>query len=106
MRSLTASEKRYLRSRAHHLRPAVQIGKHGLTESSIAAIDAAVEAHELIKIRFVDRKDERAELAQAAAEAVGGALVGRIGNVAILFRRQPDADRRRLELPFEIEGES
>lgn len=105
MHTLTSAQKRYLKGLAHHLRPTVQIGKHGLTEASIASIEAAVEANELVKIQFVDHKDEKAELAQAAADAVGGALVGRIGNVAILFRRQPDPARQRLELPFGLDSQ-
>lgn len=40
-----------LKARAHHLNPVVMIGQQGLTESVIKETDAALTAHELIKVR-------------------------------------------------------
>ena len=47
---LTAEGKRSLRAQAHHLKPVVLIGQHGVTDAVIAEIGIALDAHELIKI--------------------------------------------------------
>ena len=54
-----------LRAQAHHLNPVVMIGQHGLTDSVIKETDAALSAHQLIKVRVAD--DDRAERVQIAA---------------------------------------
>ena len=59
----------------------------------------ALAAHELIKVRFVDDKERRRELAAELAEAVEAGLAGVVGHVAILYRPHPDAKKRRIELP-------
>lgn len=96
---LRGAERRYLRSQAHHLQPVVVIGKQGLSESVLAALDQALTAHELIKVRFADFKDERKALSLTMAEATGSHLAGQIGHVAILYRPHPDPKERKLRLP-------
>ena len=49
---LTGKQNQYLRSLGHHLDALVQIGKHGVTESIVAAVHQALLDHELIKIRI------------------------------------------------------
>ena len=91
--SLNSRQRARLRSLAHALRPAVMIGQHGLTEAVVQAGEAALAA-ELIKVRFLDYRDERATL----ATALGAELVGLIGHVAIVYRRHPDPARRTIVL--------
>ncbi len=43
-----------LKAQAHHLKPIVLVGKNGITDSILKEIDAALEAHELIKIKFLE----------------------------------------------------
>ena len=50
MRTLTPAARRALRAKAHHLRPFVSIGQHGLTPAVLHEIDVNLLAHELIKI--------------------------------------------------------
>ena len=99
MRQLSNTQKQYLRRLAHDLRPAVQIGKNGLTDQIHAAVDHELNAHELIKIKFMDFKDEKRELTEELAEQSSGTLIGLIGNTAIMYREQPDPEKRRIKLP-------
>lgn len=99
MQSLTTGQRQYLRKMAHDLRPVVQIGKQGLTPNALATIDHALGAHELIKLKFLDFQDEKHELTEQIVAELGPALIGIVGNIAILYRQQPDPDRRRVELP-------
>lgn len=90
MKELNSGQRRKLKSLAHHLDPVVMVGQKGFTESLARAVDRALSDHELIKIKFVDFKDEKRELTGKIAASVNAGLVGIIGNIAILYRENPD----------------
>jgi RNA-binding protein len=99
MAKLTGSQRKWLRGQAHALKPMVQIGRQGLSESALRQIDAALADHELIKVQAVGSKDEKQEMARQIEEATGAEAVGLIGHILILYREHPDPDERRFELP-------
>lgn len=90
MKEITGSQKRKLKSLAHKLKPVVLIGQKGITESLVKAVDNALEAHELIKVKFIDLKDEKIELAAKVVSDTNSFLVNMIGNTAILYRENPE----------------
>lgn len=96
---LTTNQRAYLRREAHSLKPVVQLGKQGLTPALVTAVDTALTAHELIKVKFGEFKDEKTALADEIAAATGAVLVAVIGNIAILYREHPERDKRRIVLP-------
>jgi RNA-binding protein len=97
---MTLSEKqsRYLRGRAHPLKPVIQIGHHGLTAAVCAETARALTDHELIKVRVqaADRAVRDALIAELALKTAS-ALVHRIGHVAVLFK--PGTPLSRIPLP-------
>ncbi|MCZ6873608.1 MAG: ribosome assembly RNA-binding protein YhbY [bacterium] len=95
---LKGSERKYLRGLAHHLKPFAQIGKTGLTPNVLTAIDEALEHHELIKVRFLDFKDQKQELAQAIASHSNSEIVGSVGHVFIFYRQHPEPEKRQVQL--------
>ena len=99
MKSLTGAQRKYLRGRAHSLSPVIQVGKQGVTPDLVKAMNEALDSHELIKVKFVDFKEERKELSREIAERTSSEAVGLIGNVAILYRQQPDEQKRKILLP-------
>ena len=99
MKRLTNTQKQYLRRMAHDMKPVVQIGKNGLTDQVHAAIDHELSAHELIKVKFVDFKEQRKELTDDLVAMSNSMLIGLIGNVAVLYREQADPEKRSIELP-------
>lgn len=99
MKSLTGAQRKYLRGRAHSLSPVIQVGKQGVTPDLVKAVNEALDSHELIKVKFVDFKEERKELSREIAERTSSEAVGLIGNVAILYRQQPDEQKRKILLP-------
>ena len=99
MVDLKGSDRKHLRKMAHRLKPVVQVGGSGVTKGLIHSVYRALDAHELIKIRFVDLKDERRELAREIAEETGSHVVGEIGNIAIVYRPHPDKEKRKIALP-------
>ena len=85
---LSTKEILELKARAHHLHPVVMVGQQGLTESVIKETDAALTAHELIKVRvFGDDRAERVEICNALCEAVDAQLVQHIGKLLVLWRK-------------------
>ncbi len=96
--TLTSTQRKQLRSLAHHLNPVVLIGKNGITETVVQSADQALEAHELIKVRFVERKDEKREMIEELASRSGCHIAGVVGHTAILYRQQRDPAKRRIEL--------
>lgn len=99
MGGLKGSQRKYLRGAAHGFKPAVQIGKEGLSESVVRAIDAALEAQELIKLKIAADSDERERMVPVIEEQLGCECVGTVGRMAILYRQQPDPEKRKIELP-------
>ncbi len=95
--SLTGKQRKHLRGLAHGLKPVVQVGVKGLTEELIAAINEALDAHELIKIKFMEFKEEKHEIADQIASKVSCELAGMIGNIAILYRRHKDKSKRHVD---------
>lgn len=96
---LSGAQRKWLRGMAHSLKPVVQIGKNGLTDAILQQIDAALDDHELIKVQAPATKEEKQELARRIEEAVGAEAVGLIGHILILYRRNPDPEKRLYDLP-------
>lgn len=88
---LSNPQKRYLRGLAHGLKPVLLVGAKGVTAPLVAEAELALEHHELIKVRFsAEDRDLRDEWIGDLVERSRAALVARIGNVAVLYRRSRD----------------
>ena len=99
MNNLSSSQRSYLRSQAHHLEPVVLIGKHGITDGTIESINRVLEVRELIKIKFREFRDEKLSLSEKIAESTNSQVVGVIGHTVIIFRQNPDSDKRQIHFP-------
>jgi RNA-binding protein len=98
MDELANRELHRLKGMAHHLDPLVQIGKKGLTPGVIENIDRMLKDHELIKVRFLEFKGYKSELAEEIAERTESHLIDIIGNVAIFYRENPNPQDRKIRL--------
>jgi RNA-binding protein len=89
--TLDNQTRRALKQQAHHLKPVVMLGQAGLTEGVLAEVERALFDHELIKVRITgyDRDERDAQVAEIARQT-NAALVQRIGNVAVLYRKRPE----------------
>ena len=96
--TLTNTQSRFLRGQAHDLKAMLQVGGKGITDALIAEVDAALEHHELIKIKVVaDDRELRDAMIDQLATRTGAALVQRIGHVAVYYRAS--TDKRHIVLP-------
>jgi RNA-binding protein len=98
MEKLKGSARKYLRSLAHHLKPVVMIGRSGVSEQLITSVNIALDDHELIKVKFIEFKEAKKEIATEIAAAVECEMVGIIGNIAIFYRQHPQPALRKIKL--------
>lgn len=88
---LTGKQKSHLRSLAHSLKAVVQIGHQGLTDGVLAALDVALERHELIKAKVTGEADVKpSEIAPAIEKATRSQLAQIIGHTLVLYRRRDE----------------
>lgn len=98
METLKGSTKKYLRSLAHHLKPVVMVGRNGVSEQLITSVDMALKDHELIKVKFLDYKEEKKEISEEIASATKSTVVGIIGNIVTFYREHPQAEMRKIKI--------
>lgn len=99
MGELTGKQKRFLRAMAHDLKPQIHVGRQGLSEALLAQTEEALEHHELVKVKFVDFKDEKMELAKELEERLDCEVAGKIGHHVLLFRTAREPEHRSIKLP-------
>jgi RNA-binding protein len=99
MEQLKGSQRKYLRSQAHHLKPLVIIGRNGTNKRVIGSVDLALKDHELIKVKFGEFKEAKKEISAEIAQATKSELVGIIGNIAIFYRQHPQTEKRKIKIP-------
>jgi RNA-binding protein len=96
--ALNDQQRRHLKGLGHHLKPVVMVGQAGLKDTVLAEIDAALAFHELIKVKIAgDDRELRGRQIEAILAASRADLVDRIGQMAVIFRRNPK--RPRIALP-------
>lgn len=97
--ALTGRQVRQLRSLAHHLDPAVMIGKGDISDGIIAQASDSLEAHELIKCSVLDSSMLTArEAADDLAQALGAEVVQVIGRRFSLYRASSRKDIEHIKL--------
>ena len=100
-------QKAYLRALGKTLEPTVIVGKGGLTPEVMGEVHRAFERQELIKVKFTSfkLKDEKDEMAESIALQTVAFMAGMVGHTALFYKQAPEANRRRIRIPAEPEGE-
>ncbi|MEZ5476368.1 MAG: YhbY family RNA-binding protein [Thiolinea sp.] len=88
---LKETQKKRLKGLAHSLKPVIMIGQHGLKDSILEELDNALDYHQLVKIKISvgDRTARDAIIQQLLAHAEQAVLIQQIGNMAVLYQRNP-----------------
>lgn len=91
---LTEHQKKHLRGLGHKLKPVIMVGDAGLSASLLEEYERTLEHHELIKVKVrVGDRAARDDIIDELCAKSGAELVQRIGNTALLFRRNPEKER-------------
>lgn len=95
---LTGKQRRHLRALGHPLKPIVQIGRGGIDDGLVAAVEQALVDHELIKVKLGEAAEiDRHEAAEAIARRTHSEVAQVLGNTLLLYR--PDPDEPVIVLP-------
>ena len=95
---LTGKQRRHLRALAHDMKPIVQVGKGGIDDGLLAALDRALTDHELVKVKVGDAAGlDRHDAAESLAAKTKSEVAQVLGNIVLLYRRDPDDPK--IELP-------
>lgn len=97
---LTSGQKKMLRGLGHHLEPVVYVGKEGVSPALLASLEAALKAHELIKVKIGQNCPlERNAASEELTRTTGAVLVQIIGRMILLYRPNIDLPQeKRLSL--------
>ncbi len=95
--NLSESQKKFLRGRGHQLKPVVTVGDAGLSDSVMQEFNSTISHHELIKVRVrAGSRESRDALIDELCREGTSILIQRIGNVALIYRTNPDEPRIKL----------
>ena len=95
---MTSKQRAYLRSLANTIKPVYQIGKNGLNENQIEAIDNTLEVRELIKVNtLVTTPEDITDIANEIATKTNCDIVQIMGNKITLYRKAKK--NSKIELP-------
>lgn len=94
---LNSAQKRQLKGLASTLKVKYQLGKNEITNTAINMFENALVAHELIKIDVMKGVEtSKMELALDLSSKLNAEIVQVIGNVIILYRRNPKNPKIQL----------
>ncbi len=86
MIELTSKEKAELRNVAQRLKPAIHVGKAGVTEGVLRELNLAFKENELIKVAFNADRHTLVGLAESVAEGTRSVCVGGVGKRRSFYR--------------------
>jgi len=94
---ITTKQRAFLRGLGNALEPVMQIGKEGLTENSVEAINSLLEARELIKITILNNCElTPKEMMVQICSANKAEPVQVIGRRVIVYRKSSKKDLNTL----------
>ena len=90
MNNLSNIQKKQLKTIAHKLKPVVSVGQQGMKDSIDEELAIAIKHHQLLKVKIgVGDRDLRDDIIQKMVEKHNAILVQRVGNIAVLYRFNP-----------------
>ena len=95
---MKGSQRKYLRALAHNYKPQVIVGKKALTEGSINSISTSLEANELIKVKFSEKKCMLASK-NTLEDKLDCHIVGDIGKILILYKKNFEKTENNIVIP-------
>lgn len=95
---MTGKQRAYLRGLANGIDAKYQIGKGGVDNNTIAMVEEALEANELIKIKVLENSMlEVREACEEICQKTGAFPVQCIGNKFVIYRES--VNNKTIEIP-------
>lgn len=86
MIELSSKEKAALRSAAQRLKPAIHVGKNGLTPHLLEELSKALDSDKLVKIAFKEGRDSMEALVGEIETKTASVCVGGVGKRRSFYR--------------------
>lgn len=101
-KELTSQQRAKLKGMAHALKPIVQVGGSGFSETIVSEIEKALSHHELIKIQLPGQSDA-AQKKESTEELLGSLpahahVVSRIGRMIIVYLEKDPEKQPKIKL--------
>jgi RNA-binding protein len=88
---LTKAFLKNLATKAHQLNPVIIIGNNGLTPGVHNEVEAALIAHELLKIRInAISRESREAMVNSILSQHQATKIQQIGHIVVIYRNNPD----------------
>ena len=85
---LTGKQRAMLKQEAHDFKPVINIGKFSVTDKLLEAIDEALEARELIKIKILNNNlDDADEIIDTIIDKLNCEFISHIGSIITIYRK-------------------
>lgn len=92
MSELTSKEKAALRNAAQRLKPAIMVGKKGITPPLLEEMDKALGSNELVKVAFKADRDGMGPLIEELETKTGSQCIGGVGKRRSFFKKHLTED--------------
>lgn len=106
--ALTNPQRKFLRRLGHQLNPLVIIGRDGIGEPLVEAVNQALATHELIKVKIIATSSvNKHDAAETVPRLTGSRLVQLIGKTLLLYKPNPKRSKdQRIVLPSAAGGKA
>ena len=85
---LTGKQRAMLKHEAHDFKPIINIGKLSISDKLLEAIDEALEARELIKIKILDNNlDDADYIVDTIIEKLNCEFISHIGSIITIYKK-------------------
>ena len=96
--SLNSSQRKKLKTLAHHLDPVIHIGKEGFNDGVAHSISENLEKRELIKVKFYQHKDDKKKISEKILSKTKSEIISIIGNTLIIYKQSNNPKNRQIKL--------
>ena len=88
---INGKQRAKLKSYAHDFKPVINIGKSSINENLISAIDEALTARELIKVKILNNNlDDDEEIIKTIIENLDAEFISHIGSIFTIYRKSEE----------------
>jgi len=85
---LTGKQRAMLKHEAHDFKPIINIGKLSISDKLLEAIDEALEARELIKIKILNNNlDDADYIVDTIIEKLNCQFISHIGSIITIYKK-------------------
>lgn len=96
---MKSNVRNFLRAKAQHLQPIVMVGKEGLSDNVVKALDEALACHELVKVKFQANKEETRDISENLAKKTKSEVIAVIGFTSVFYKKSED---ELIEIPASL----